>query len=168
MNTRQQHYIRILVSLIVGILIAILINEVSFLIMGSGSTRPAKKTQLVIPAGTQQKMEQGQAKSIIPNGINFVIGDELIITNQDSVDHTFGNVFIPKGSSATVVFNQANTFSYQCSFEPKRVLGFEVREPLTTSTRVFGILLAGVPLGVMLYIYSLAAAPVKEKLTNEA
>lgn len=168
MKTRQQHYVRILVSLVIGILFAVLINEVSFLFMGSGSTRPAQKTQIVIPAGTQQLINSGHAQSIFPDDLNFVIGDELVITNQDSVDHTFGNVFIPKGTSATVVFNSANSFAYECSFEPKKVLGFEVREPLTTSTRLFGILVAGVPLGVMLYIYSLAASPIKDKSTNEA
>lgn len=168
MKFPPQHITRILVSLLIGLIVGIAINEISFYFLGTGSTRAAGSYEIDIPLGTQEKILAGESVSIIPQNLRFVIGDELVIRNQDTVDHHFGNLFIPSGTTSTLTFDQANSFAYECSFESKKVFGFEVQEPLTTSTRLFGIFLAGIPLGVMIYIYSLAAYPVSRTNKNEA
>jgi hypothetical protein len=83
------------------------------------------------------------------------------VSNQDTVAHTFGPLYVPAGSSASLTLDQAENLSYTCSFQPTQAFGLDVHEPLTLSTRLQGILLAGLPMGILLAVYSLVAWPLK-------
>lgn len=154
--------------MLLGILSAIVINEVSFLFLKTENGRPATEIQYVIPAGTAQKISTGDDVEIIPNGKNFVIGDRLTIMNQDSEDHHFGDLFIPAGSSASMVFTLSNNYAYSCSFQSETMLGFEVYEPVSFWLRVGGVLLAGIPLGMLYWIYGILVFPIKKETSDEA
>jgi hypothetical protein len=84
------------------------------------------------------------------------------------VDHNLGPLFIPSGSSASLTLNDANKYAYSCSFEKEKVFGMDVQEPVTADVRIFGILLAGLPLGLMLGVYSLIIWPIKKTVKVEA
>lgn len=161
-------YFRLFVCLLIGLVFAVIVNEISYSYMQTGSTRPATTIEYTIPNGTSERLALKQGESIIPESLTFVLGDTLTIHNEDVVDHHFGSLFIPSGSFASITFNDANYFSFECSFQPNKQLGFEVKEPLTGSLRAYGIFIAGIPLGVMLFIYSIAAFPFKKQPKNEA
>ncbi len=144
-----------------GIVIAILINELSFSFLKSPAGRAPDKIELVIPAGTADRIARGEPDPAIPTDMTFVAGDTLVVKNEDAVDHHLGPLFIPAGSSASLLLSDANKYSYSCSFEKTQVFGLDVQEPVTSATRLYGILLAGLPLGIMLAIYSLVAYPIK-------
>jgi len=152
---------RILVSLIIGIVISGLVSELSFRLLKNTTSRPPKTIELVIPAGTAQKVAQGE--SVIPGNMTFVVGDTLLVKNEDQVAHTLGPLYIPAGSSANLTLNQPENLAYTCSFQPTRYIGLDVQEALTLTTRIKGILLAGVPMGILLGLYSLVAWPLKPK-----
>jgi hypothetical protein len=151
-------------TIALGILIAIFINEFSFLFLKSGAGRGPQRIELEIPAGTAEQIAKGDSKPTIPTNMIFVAGDTLVVNNMDKVDHKLGPLFIPAGTSASLVLNEANKFAYECSFQPSRVFGLDVQEPVTSATRIYGILIAGLPLGLMFGIYSLVIWPLKPKL----
>ena len=90
----------------------------------------------------------------IPADMVFVVGDTLVVKNEDSVSHQLGPIWVPPGASASLNLNQTNNYSYTCSFEPSRYLGLDVRPRVTWATRIVAVLLAGIPTGAMIAVYS--------------
>ena len=150
---------RTALSLLIGVALAWGMNELTYHYLKSDSTRPPKTVELVIPAGTAQRVERGEAEAGIPTGMVFVIGDRLVVRNQDSANHQLGPLFIPAGSSATMRFEAAEKYSYSCSFVPQKTFGLDVQLPVTWATRAIGAVLAGLPLGVLIALYSLVVGP---------
>ena len=86
--------------------------------------------------------------------MTFVVGDTLVVVNQDSVDHQLGPLWIPPGTSASLNLDTEQNYAFQCSFQPTKVFGLDVHEPVTPLTRLTGILFGGLPLGALLSVYS--------------
>ncbi len=153
---------RILLTSVLGILIAIGVNEFSFLFLKSEAGRAPGRVELVIPAGTAGKIARGEAESALPTNMVFVQGDTLVVKNDDNADHRLGPLFIPAGSSASLALDEANNLAYSCSFQPTQTFGLDVREPVDFSTRLYGILIAGLPLGFLFALYSFIVWPIKK------
>ena len=157
---KKAYFQRIFGSMLVGLLISGLVSEVAFRTMGNTSSRSPQTIELIIPAGTSEKVSKGQ--SVVSDGLIFMVGDTLKLVNQDSTAHTFGPLFIPPGSSASLNLDTPKNMAYACSFDPTQFYGLDVREGLTLGTRINGILLAGIPMGLLLSVYSIIAWPFKK------
>jgi hypothetical protein len=104
----------------------------------------------------------GEAVPSLPPEMVFVVGDVLVVRNDDLVSHQLGPVWVPPGSSASLALERPDKYSYACSFQPSRYLGLDVRSRVTLTTRVLAIVLAGPPMGVLIGIYSLIVRPVRQ------
>ncbi len=155
--------LRLFLSMVLGFLIAVGVNEFSFLFLKSEAGRGPERIELVIPAGTAAKVALGEAEPTLPEKMVFVQGDTLVVINQDSVDHRLGALFIPSNTSASLILSQAASLTYACSFEPTQYFGLDVREPVTLDTRIYGLIISGLPLGIIFYIYSILVWPLKPK-----
>lgn len=158
---KKAYFWRIFGSMLVGLLIAAIVSEVAFQSMGNTSSRPPQTIELVIPPGTSEKVSKGQ--SVVSDSMIFMVGDTLELINQDSIAHTFGPLFIPPGTSASLNLDTPQNLAFSCSFEPTNYFGLDVREGLTLGTRINGILLAGIPMGLLLSVYSVIAWPFKKQ-----
>ena len=152
---------RILISLLVGMLIGVAISEIPFIFLRE-TARPPEEIVLTIPAGTAEQVARGEQPPSIPQNMIFVVGDILVVNNQDAVDHKLGPVWIPANSSAQLSLNQKENFVYECTFQPGSYFGLDVREPLTLFTRLYSISYAGLPMGILIALYSLVM-PVRKK-----
>jgi hypothetical protein len=161
MSFRKALILRMLFFLAISVIAAAIISEVAFRLQGDTSLRDPQTILLVIPAGAAEKVTQGQ--SVMPAGQVFVVGDILQVKNEDSVTQTLGPLVIPPGSSAKMKLDQAGSLSYTCSFQPTKYYGIEVQQSLTLLMRLEASLLAGLPLGVLLGVYSLVVKPLKPK-----
>ena len=157
---------RILVSLLIGLLLGLAINEFTFYFLKE-TARPPQEIVLTIPAGTAEQVARGEQPPAIPENMVFVVGDTLIVQNEDTVDHKLGPLWIPANTSASLSLDQEESLAFECSFQPGKYFGLDVREALTTSTRLFGILYSGLPMAVLIALYSLAM-PVKKKVNAPA
>jgi hypothetical protein len=157
---------RFLICMVLGILGAIVINEFTFFFLKSESGRAPTRIELVIPAGTADRIAKGEPNPSIPANMVFVAGDTLVVKNQDVVNHRLGPLFIPVGTAASLTLSDANSYAYTCSFQPSQVFGLDVQEPVTSATRLYGILFAGLPLGLMFAIYSLVIWPLKPRVQS--
>lgn len=155
--------LRLLISMVLGFLIAVFVNEFSFVFMKSEAGRGPQQIELVIPAGTAAKIALGKPEPTLPDKMVFVQGDTLVVINKDSVDHHLGELFIPANTSASLILSQAASLSYACSFEPTKYFGLDVREPVTVDTRIYGLIISGLPLGVIFYLYSILVWPLKPR-----
>jgi hypothetical protein len=118
--------------------------------------------ELIIPAGTADRVAQGESDPTLPATMLFVVGDTLVVKNLDSVVHQLGPLFIPSGSSASLKLDSEQDYSFACSFQPSKYIGLNVRPALTVGTRIVGILEAGLPMGMLIALYSIFAVPVKK------
>jgi hypothetical protein len=70
-----------------------------------------------IPRGTSARRMAGEDLEILPQTIRLTIGldDVLVLRNADSVPHIFGPTLIMPGQTFRLPFEQASTYSFQCS-----------------------------------------------------
>ena len=153
---------RILVSMLIGIAIGALISEVSFIYLQE-TARPPQEVILTIPVGTAEQVARGEQPPSIPKDMVFVVGDTLVVKNEDNVDHKLGQLWIPANSTAQLALNQEQNMAFECSFQPGSYFGLDVRQSLTWGTRIYGVLYAGLPLGILFALYSFVIPPKKKE-----
>jgi hypothetical protein len=144
---------RIVISMLLGVLLAAITTEVSYQVLKRENREP-QRVELVIPPGAAESVANGTAPPSIPEDMNFVVGDTLVVVNQDEVDHQLGPLWIPPGTSASLDLDTEQNYILQCSFQPTKIFGLDVQEPVTFGTRLTGILFAGFPLGALFAVYS--------------
>lgn len=158
---RSQVAKRLSIAVLVGLLLGVLISEVPFIFLQETARAP-KEITLVIPHGTAEQVARGEQPPTIPENMSFVVGDTLVVKNEDVSDHKLGPLWIPANSSAQLSLDQEQSFAFECSFQPGKYLGLEVNLPVTAATRIYGMLYVGAPLAILLALYSLVL-PVKKK-----
>src|SRR5215211_3430293 len=152
---------KILLSILFGLLIGVTVSEVPFLFLRETARAP-REIILTIPAGTSDQVARGQQPPSIPENMMFVVGDRLVVKNEDSMDHKLGPLWIPANSSAQLDLDQEENLAYECSFQPGKYFGLDVREPLTPRTRLFGIIYVALPMAILIALYSLVLTPKKK------
>lgn len=140
-----------------------LFNEAMYYLQRDERDRPPRTIELVIPQGTAEKIAQGADEVAIPEGMTFVIGDVLLVRNEDMVDHQLGPLWIPAGRSASLRFDTADKIAYQCSFVVGNYFGVDVLKPTSWSSRLLALAMAAPTLAMLLFVYSLVAVPLKTK-----
>jgi hypothetical protein len=127
------------------------------------TARPPHEVILTIPSGTAERVARGEQPPSIPKNMVFVVGDILVVNNEDSVDHNLGELWIPANSTAQLALNEEQNMAFECSFQPNNYFGLDVRQSLTWNTRIYGVLYAGIPLGILIALYSFVAPPKKKE-----
>lgn len=155
MNTLKTRVgLRVALAMLVGLIFALIVSETTYRLNADGTDRPPQRIELVIPAGTAQLVAQGQSEPGLPDRMTFVQGDTLVVVNQDSTSHQLGPIWVPAHSTGSLVLDQADHFSFSCSFQPSRFLGLDVRTRATLLSRIEAMLVLGIPMGGLLAVYS--------------
>src|SRR4026209_2851542 len=152
---------RILFSLLIGLLLGVVISEIPFIFLRE-TAHPPQEILLTIPEGAADQVARGQQPPSIPESMIFVVGDILVVQNQDVVDHKLGPLWIPANSSARLSLDREGSLAFECSFQSDNYLGLDVHQSLTLSTRIYGIWYAGLPMAILIALYSLVM-PFKKK-----
>jgi len=155
----------IIISILLGVLIAAVMSEISYQVLKQENREP-QRVELIIPAGTAERVARGEVPPTIPEDLSFVVGDVLVVVNDDNVDHQLGPLWIPSGTSASLPLDSEQKFAFSCSFQPTKYLGLDVNEPVTLGTRLTGILFAGFPMGALFAVYGILVIKPKEKMTS--
>ena len=153
---------RLLISVLLGLLIGVMVSEVPFLFLRDTARAP-REIVLTIPVGTADQIARGEQPPTIPENMTFVVGDRLVVNNEDAVDHKLGPLWIPANSSAQLSLDQEQNLAYECSFQPGKYFGLDVRQPLTPRTRLFGIFYVALPMMILITLYSLVITPKKKE-----
>ena len=160
MTSKKIYIKRIGISLFLGLLIGVALTETPIFLLGQ-ATRAPQEIVLTIPNGTLEQVARGEQPPSIPTNMMFVVGDTLIVNNEDVVDHKLGPLWIPAKASARLSFSQKESLTYECTFQSGNYFGLEVRDALTPYTHLVGILGTCLPLAVLIALYSLVM-PVKK------
>lgn len=154
---------RLLLSLLIALFFVGLVNEIAHRLLKEDTDRPPQTLTLVIPAGTAQRVARGESQPAIPDSMSFVVGDTLEVVNQDTQSHELGPLFIPAGTTASLVMDSASSYTLGCSFQPSRYLDFDIQQPTTLASRLKALALATPPTLAFIYLYSFLVFPLKVK-----
>lgn len=138
------------------------INEGAHWLLKENTDRKPMTVEIDIPEGTAEKVEKGEEVPSIPEELVFVVGDRLQVNNHDSVDHELGPLYIPAGSSASLLMENEQQYVLGCSFQPSRYLGFDVRARTTARSRLQAFGLSAPPTAMFFFVYSLLVYPIKD------
>src|SRR5512145_1288384 len=95
---------RILVSMLIGLLIGVAVGEIPFILQRETARQP-QTVVINIPPGTADRVALGESPPTIPENMIFVVGDVLVVENNDSVDHKLGPLWIPAHTSAQLALS---------------------------------------------------------------
>jgi hypothetical protein len=146
---------RFVILLIISTVLVLVVSEAAFLVIREQSDRAPQTVELVIPAGTAEKIAQGQPVPNIPEEMVFVVGDTLLVRNMDAVDHQLGPLWVPAGSSASLGMERAERLAYTCTFQSTKYLGLTIKQPTTLKTRLSALALAVPSTAMVLFVYSI-------------
>ncbi|MDH3944720.1 MAG: hypothetical protein OEV06_11555 [Anaerolineae bacterium] len=152
---------RLLLITVISTLVIGLINEAVFITLNEEWDRDSQIVELVIPAGTAEKVARGEEQPSIPNELSFILGDELVVINEDEVAHELGPVLVLPGGRGSLVLDDSDEFTYSCSFRPNNYLGISVRPPTNFLTRLEGVFFAVPATVAVAFLYSLLLRPIK-------
>lgn len=157
---------RLLVIFGVSLVLALIINEVSYLLQKDQYDRPPQTIQLVVQPGTAERIAAGEEVPSIPSEMVFVVGDVLEVKNDDNVPHQLGPIWVPSGATGQLVMEKIDKLAYSCSFQTSRYLGLDIRQPTTMGTRFVALALSAPTVTALIFIYSLLVYPVKPANTS--
>jgi hypothetical protein len=149
--------------LIVSMLIVLGISEGFYLLIRSESERAPETFEITIPAGTAERIADGEPGPEIPNTV-FVVGDTLTVHNLDRTSHELGPIWLPPGTSGSLALGEANDYIFNCSFQSTKFLGLTVRDATTWTSRLSALWYGTPPVWMFLFVYSFVLFPLnKEK-----
>jgi hypothetical protein len=140
---------RVIIPILLGFAVGFVMSEGPAVWVNDATSRPAQVVELVIPAGTAERVAAGEAAPSIPDSLKLATGDTLLVRNQDTVSHQLGPMWIPAGSTGRLVFPRTVTGRYSCSFTPVRSFGIQVEQRLTLFERFVFLLVAGLPFAAL-------------------
>lgn len=154
---------RSVLLLLLACAIMLAISEAVYLLREEDRvSRAPEVITLNIPEGTSERVEAGQALADIPRQMIFVVGDTLVVNNQDVVPHELGPLWVPPGKSASLNLELVSDFTYSCSFTPSKYLGLTVKEATTWMTRLTALWYGAPPLFMFFLVYSFLIWPLKK------
>jgi len=134
-------------------------SEIFFRLQNETAERAPRQVTLVIPEGTAEQVAQGESVPSIPDEMVFVVGDILVVRNEDVVDHELGPLWIPAQSSVSMPMDEPQDYTAECSFKPENYLGLTVRKATTWETRMQAVVAAAPATTIFLFLYSLLVFP---------
>lgn len=145
--------IKLGLAVLVGLVFGVVVSEVSFYLQGGRYGHQPGPVEMVIPAGTAQLIANGAEVPSIPDDLELVQGDSLVVINQDDEAHELGPLWIPAGATASLALDQAQYYQMSCSFQTSSYMGLDVKPRPNWNTRLQGMLSIGLPTGIMLWLY---------------
>lgn len=162
-SNARPYLIRLSITLVIATVFAFLFNEITYLMLKENTDRAPTTVRLVIPAGTAERVAAGEQPPDLPAEMTFVVGDVLEVQNNDTVDHQLGPIWVPSGATGKLVMGKVDRLAYTCSFQTSKYLGLDITQPTTLGTRMAGLIVSAPTVAALLFVYSLAAWPIKPK-----
>ena len=158
---------RFLLILAVSTLLVWIGSEIAHQFVKSPFDRPPQTLNLTIPAGTAIRVAAGVEEPGIPDEMDFVVGDTLIVYNDDTVPHELGPLYVPAGASASLKMEESAQEEVSCSFRTTQILGLTVHEATTLNIRLVAVGYVSPATAIVLFLYSLALYPLRPKNPTE-
>jgi len=159
-SKNRPYFIRLGIIFVICLALVAAFNEITFYFQKDSSDRAPQPVSILIPKGTAERVAAGEPEPSIPENLVFVAGDVLEVTNEDVTSHQLGPLWIPAGGTASLALDVPQKVQYSCTFQPSQFFEIDVREPTKWGDRIIGLTLAAPTVSALVFLYSLAAAPI--------
>jgi hypothetical protein len=164
----KPYLIRFTIAMVLSLIFGFIVSEVGYRFVPENVRRQTpERIELVIPHGTADRIAAGESVPSLPDNMQFLQGDTLVVVNQDTVSHQMGPIWVPPNSSGTLAMETPQSYSYACTFQPNQYLGLDVRARLTPAIRMQGVLAISLPTGVLIGLYAMFLMPHKGRDDEE-
>jgi hypothetical protein len=163
MNQKWKPYLmRFALVMALAFVFGFVVSEVGYRLVPDNIRRQTpERFELVIPEGTAERIAAGERVTSLPENMQFLQGDVLVVINQDIESHQLGPIWVPPNSSGSLYMETPQSYSYACTFQPSQYLGLDVRSRLTPAIRLQGALAISLPTGVLVGLYAMFLIPYK-------
>lgn len=101
-----------------GILAALLVPLLGLAAIScsdGGAKSKGKVVEIVVPAGTQAKLDRGELVDVMPSELYFKVGDVFRIRNDDSVDQYAGPYLVQAGQQFELKYGSPGKYGGLCN-----------------------------------------------------
>ena len=106
-------------SVIISILLVGIVGVVAAGCGGSDDAGPEEPTySFLIPAGSADRIEQGETLDILPRQLVAQLNETVIIVNEDDEAHILGPWFVGPGETLRQRFTTEGVFEDSCTVHP--------------------------------------------------
>ena len=102
------------------------LSSVALLLYTEGAREPTTR-EIVIPAGSNELIAQGQNPLEIPPTWSFLADDTLVLDNRDSVGHTLGSWYVPPKTIRSFDLQPAYGGFFVCSLHPSGAVTLDIQ-----------------------------------------
>jgi hypothetical protein len=83
-------------------------------LVGCGSDPEPQTVEIVVPAGTQERLFAGETVEVMPARLELRVGDTLLIRNEDSVTQSVGPYLVEAGGEMRLTYGSPGRFEGYC------------------------------------------------------
>ena len=87
---------------------------VAALVGGCGDDARPRTVEVVVPAGTQDRLDAGETVEVMPARLELQVGDTLLIRNEDDADQTVGPYFVAAGKEISLSYSVPGRYEGYC------------------------------------------------------
>ena len=91
---------------------------VALLVLALTSAASTETIEVVVPAGTIDRIESGEPVELLPRVLRVEVGDRLVIRNHDAVAHQVGPYTVAAGQVLSQHFTTPGTIEGLCTLHP--------------------------------------------------
>jgi hypothetical protein len=84
--------------------------------------------EIVIPLGTQARIDAGEPVDVLSSPIRVKVGEAVRIRNDDTVDHVIGPYYLQAGAALQQTYRAPQTIEYTCFVNPDQAITLVVEE----------------------------------------
>ena len=99
-------------SLVVALAVAVVL-ALSAGACGSGE-RPGEVVEIVVPAGTMDRLNAGENVDVMPRRLELRVGDTILIRNDDKWPHDVGPYRVGANTELQLKYQAAGEFEGEC------------------------------------------------------
>lgn len=127
------------------------LSSIALLLYTEGAREPTTR-EIVIPAGANELIAQGQNPLEIPPTWSFLADDTLVLDNRDSVGHTLGSWYVPPQTIRSFDLQPAYGGFFVCSLHPSGAVTLDI-QPRDYDFRLIALPTFGFGLSVGLILF---------------
>lgn len=79
-----------------------------------GDERQPQTVEVVVPAGTQDRLDAGETVTVMPALVELRVGDTLLIRNEDDVDQSVGPYLVAAGGELQLTYRVPGRYEGYC------------------------------------------------------
>lgn len=98
----------------IALVLAAVVVMVTAAACGGGGDDAGEVREIVVPLGTQERLDRGEDVVVMPSELRFQVGDTLRIRNDDVAHQTVGPYEVPGGEEFELRYGKPGRYEGVC------------------------------------------------------